>query len=410
MQHVIRHAGHCADRRGGAGLAGLTCAWTLHRAGYDVVVLEARDRVGGRTWSATLPNGVVIERGGEWIDSDQHVIRRLCAELGLPLAPHGVRFHRRRVNDHVLDPRRAGADVARPSASTSPMTTPASRRRSRPPSARGTATIRPTCGSPRRPPGARPRPAPASTSRERRVRASTRPPGWSGATSGSRSPWPSSSATGSASVRRWSASRSTATGSRSAPSDAEPVAVDRAVVAVPLSMLDSIEWQPGFPEQWDEGLDRLETGTAVKLSVPTARRVRPDGVQHPTFAWWSWNSLDPAGDTGVPAVSCFAGGPAARDWLEVADGPATWIRHLDGAAPGPRAGRRRRAAHRLGDGPVDPRRLLLRARRPLPRRRRPAAAAGGALVLAGEHTAGPHSGTMEGAVASGLRAARSITG
>src|SRR5688500_1852925 len=85
----------------GAGLAGLTCAWTLHRAGYDVVVLEARDRVGGRTWSATLPNGVVVERGGEWIDADQQMIRRLCAELGLPLAPHGVRFHRRRVNDQV---------------------------------------------------------------------------------------------------------------------------------------------------------------------------------------------------------------------------------------------------------------------------------------------------------------------
>jgi phytoene dehydrogenase-like protein len=85
----------------GAGLAGLTCAWTLHRAGHEVIVLEARDRVGGRTWSAALANGVVVERGGEWIDADQHSIRRLCAELELPLAPHGVRFHRRRVAGDV---------------------------------------------------------------------------------------------------------------------------------------------------------------------------------------------------------------------------------------------------------------------------------------------------------------------
>ena len=41
---------------------GWTCAWRLHRAGHQVIVLEARDRVGGRTWSATLPNGVVVER------------------------------------------------------------------------------------------------------------------------------------------------------------------------------------------------------------------------------------------------------------------------------------------------------------------------------------------------------------
>ena len=46
----------------GAGLAGLTAARALTRGGLDVVVLEGRDRVGGRTFSDTLA-GVPVDRG-----------------------------------------------------------------------------------------------------------------------------------------------------------------------------------------------------------------------------------------------------------------------------------------------------------------------------------------------------------
>ena len=49
----------------GAGLAGLTAALDLRLAGYEVVVLEARDRVGGRTVNADLGDGKVVEMGGE---------------------------------------------------------------------------------------------------------------------------------------------------------------------------------------------------------------------------------------------------------------------------------------------------------------------------------------------------------
>src|SRR5690349_19688476 len=53
----------------GAGPAGLMAARTLTRAGEKAVVLEARDRVGGRTWSDTV-DGAWLEIGGQWISPD----------------------------------------------------------------------------------------------------------------------------------------------------------------------------------------------------------------------------------------------------------------------------------------------------------------------------------------------------
>src|SRR5215207_476526 len=71
----------------GAGLAGLTCAHRLHQAGVHATVLEAADRVGGRVWTRrnAVGPGLVVERGGELIDTGHIEIRQLCQELRLPL-------------------------------------------------------------------------------------------------------------------------------------------------------------------------------------------------------------------------------------------------------------------------------------------------------------------------------------
>ncbi|MBQ1445117.1 MAG: FAD-dependent oxidoreductase [Renibacterium sp.] len=70
----------------GAGPSGLTAAWRLKQAGLSVQVLEARDRVGGRTWTDTI-DGASLEIGGQWVSPDQTALLALLAELGLETFP-----------------------------------------------------------------------------------------------------------------------------------------------------------------------------------------------------------------------------------------------------------------------------------------------------------------------------------
>jgi monoamine oxidase len=71
----------------GAGLAGLVAARDLTRAGKRVVVLEARDRVGGRTLNQELGDGKVVEAGGQWIGPTQDRLAALAADLGVATFP-----------------------------------------------------------------------------------------------------------------------------------------------------------------------------------------------------------------------------------------------------------------------------------------------------------------------------------
>ena len=72
----------------GAGLAGLTAARDLQRAGCDsFLVLEAMDRVGGRTLNHDLGNGHFTEAGGQWIGPGQTAIADLARELGIGTFP-----------------------------------------------------------------------------------------------------------------------------------------------------------------------------------------------------------------------------------------------------------------------------------------------------------------------------------
>jgi monoamine oxidase len=71
----------------GAGLAGLVAARDLVAAGRSVRVLEARERVGGRTLNAMLGDGAVVEVGGQWVGPTQRRVLELARSVGLETFP-----------------------------------------------------------------------------------------------------------------------------------------------------------------------------------------------------------------------------------------------------------------------------------------------------------------------------------
>lgn len=71
----------------GAGLAGLVAARRLAAAGVRPLVVEARDRVGGRVLNEEIGGGKVVEIGGQWIGPTQERIAALATELGVATFP-----------------------------------------------------------------------------------------------------------------------------------------------------------------------------------------------------------------------------------------------------------------------------------------------------------------------------------
>ncbi|GAB43024.1 putative flavin-containing amine oxidase, partial [Gordonia terrae NBRC 100016] len=67
----------------GAGISGLTAARRLTQAGRSVAVIEAGDRVGGRTMNLHVTDGVITEGGGQWVGPGQDRVLALIDELGL---------------------------------------------------------------------------------------------------------------------------------------------------------------------------------------------------------------------------------------------------------------------------------------------------------------------------------------
>lgn len=74
----------------GSGFAGLSAAYKLKNAGWNVTLLEARDRIGGRVFSYRMPQNtnLVCELGAEWVGESHERIKALCGDFKIPLQKH----------------------------------------------------------------------------------------------------------------------------------------------------------------------------------------------------------------------------------------------------------------------------------------------------------------------------------
>ena len=74
----------------GAGLAGLSAARILQKKGWEVTILEARNRIGGRVFSHRMAENpsLTCELGAEWIGASHERMIGLCRDLGLKLLDH----------------------------------------------------------------------------------------------------------------------------------------------------------------------------------------------------------------------------------------------------------------------------------------------------------------------------------
>ena len=73
----------------GAGLAGLSCAYELHQSGYNVILLEARSRPGGRvnTFRDQFSDNLYSEMGAEYVDSTDNYVQDYCKKFNLKILP-----------------------------------------------------------------------------------------------------------------------------------------------------------------------------------------------------------------------------------------------------------------------------------------------------------------------------------
>ncbi|MDJ0339035.1 NAD(P)/FAD-dependent oxidoreductase [Cryobacterium sp. PH31-O1] len=320
----------------GAGLAGLTAAWKIRQQGHDPVVLEARNRVGGRTWSEILDNGQLTERGGEYVFPTEFAIRHLSAEVRVPILTHNVRYARRTVNGTHLSLDELNAVTDRLLATLSEMLADGVLNASVDDVFRATV-------------GANFHAHPAYR------RMSTSLAGDAALISAEAALMHESSAAGGyvedggrflggnqslaielarllgPVVRLESPIRAidqSKTGVQVTLLDGSTIDGDAAVLAVPLPILRTLRLGFELPAAQRAALKHRSMGTAAKLGVPLSAVDADMALQNADHAWWSWRSMSVDGEGRIPALSCFAGGHSTLAALETANGADRWVAEL----------------------------------------------------------------------------------
>jgi monoamine oxidase len=381
----------------GAGFAGLAAADALTSCGADVIVFEARDRVGGRVHSRRLDNGAIVELGAEFVLPGYEVLRETAARLGLELFEKGTLYGDREPRD--------GPPVTREELIAAHEALREAREGS---VAEALERLVPSVGARA---AVAARLAVSSGYELEDQDASALAEGAAGF-----GDFPSHGIVGgndgialALAERLGAALRTSTPVSRLSWSadgvvvraGADEVAADACVIATPAPHALELDWNPPLPKWKGEALAAVRYGQAAKVFLPLTSPAPPSQTLSVPLRFWTWTQH------GVSVASSFAGSPSALELLEIDRGPDRWadaVRKLRpdlDYADGPPLlstwhddpWARGAYSARTLSSPLDDDALSRRV---------------GAIAFAGEHTAGRWHGLMEGALRSGLRAAAEV--
>ncbi|MEM7111588.1 MAG: NAD(P)/FAD-dependent oxidoreductase [Chloroflexota bacterium] len=398
----------------GGGFAGLAAAYELHQLGYAVTVLEARQRVGGRVWSRTLENGARVEMGAEWIAAADETVIRLAQELGLKLVEVGVDFMLRdvvggtavsypdqqqslRILDNYLKTM-SQADLAQSNIGQFLDNLPISDAQraiiaSRLQGSLGLSldklalrmlesdefAISET--------GVYYRFAQGNQSLAKALAAQL----------------PDVRLGHAVTAVSHQPNQITIYGQNEAGSFT--LEANAAVLAVPITILQTLPFDPPLPSSIADAIQRVPMGVAAKLAAGTTKRPQLRAIQDVVQPYWCWTGRGENGQVRT-AVTAFCGSHQAQQNLATnSNDPTTWFQQLQSANPDVSfttpplmvdwsQDEWARGCYAAFDNPATDIFPLLS--QPV-----------GPLFFAGEHTA-EQAGTMEGALASGLRAAEQV--
>ena len=374
----------------GAGFAGLAAALDLHDAGLSVVVLEARDRVGGRVLSVELENGEIAELGAEWIMPDDDVLRATIDRLGLTASEAGIDYLRREPRGRAAVPmaelnaflEAADAHLAASAADGSSMG----------------AMLDAVPGDDRARAVARARLQGTFASDLDRVAWRA---GWHAGRLAAEPAVYHRMERGNGSIADAAAEllpdvrlgvRATSVAERRGRVEigtgGDVIEADAVVVAVPVRLATELRYDPPLPPEQREAFEGLPMGVASKLAVPLEGEPERCAIQCADLPFWFWVA-DGADGRPRRVVTSFAGSELPQEGLATGSGdPTTWLRRIVELAPELRpdgtavmkvwaADPCSRGAYTAWDHPS-------LSRRPLFERMH------GAVAFAGEYTAGDH--------------------
>jgi monoamine oxidase len=398
----------------GAGFAGLAAAHRLIGDGHEVGVFEARDRVGGRVWSETIEvatgGSAVIERGAEFVLSGYDKLRAFAGNLKLDLVDTGMSYYVRRLaehpeitTEHIAQMGGRAAEIAR-SMSGHPSVADVLGRLHDNPNVLEALRCRVEISSA----------ADASEVRAAvldHVASFEEKPSWR-VSGGNQSIAKGLAATlGDRVFLNTPVSGVTeGAGHVTVHTAEDDSAWDAAVVALPLGVvLDPQRIQLPRRSERERLLERIVQGHAAKLHIPLASVPETSAVMSVPGRFWNWTALDSTGKV-APVLNGFMGSQAALERFDVEHSSYTWEVASKAARPDlDFAGAGESVTTTWANDP-----LSLGAYSAYPAGWTDANTAAldepvGEVYFAGEYMDPTHTGLMEGALRSGIRAAERVT-